>query len=92
MAAWSSFDFVTGFSPQALKGECNRSPDAALKSRSSTGVANRFVDMRHFGVIIAQWPTFDVQLSRPSPLHVKYRYGNFYNCPVRRKGISVTGR
>lgn len=25
-------------------------------------------------------------------LHVKYRYGNFYNCPVRRKGISVTGR
>ena len=25
-------------------------------------------------------------------LHVKYRYGNFYNCPVRRKGISVAGR
>src|SRR5579864_8040007 len=26
---------------------------------------------------------------RESPLHVKYRYGNFYNCPVEEKGISV---
>ena len=24
-------------------------------------------------------------------LHLKYRYGNFYNCPVKEKGISVTG-
>ncbi len=26
------------------------------------------------------------------PLHVNYRYGNFYNCPVKKKGISVAGR
>jgi len=24
-------------------------------------------------------------------LHVNFRYGTFYNCPVERKGISVTG-
>jgi hypothetical protein len=24
-------------------------------------------------------------------LHLNYRYGNFYNCPTREKGISVTG-
>jgi hypothetical protein len=42
------------------------------------------------GRVGQECPTHTVS-ALPSALHVKFRYGTFYNCPVERKGISVTG-
>src|ERR1700690_3666347 len=61
-----------------------------LPSRSARTFASRHlpgVQQAH----IMTGSEADSQIPASPLLHVNYRYGTFYNCPVKEEGISVAG-
>jgi hypothetical protein len=72
-----------------LEGDVSFDQEPAVGKGSVRWRAARYDCRTQFSVEVL-CAGVSARLESPA-LHVKYRYGNFYNCPVEEKGISVTG-